>query len=147
VTGDESWRFQFNPEMQRQSMEQHGTNSPLQKKVRLKKLRAKTMLDVFFDADIIMHSKFVHEGTAVNSQYYLGVMERLHACMRSVSSIATAGCCCMTTHPLTARWNMKQFLASKSVCVTQHHPYWPDMASAPFSLPKGETAPKWTVFQ
>jgi hypothetical protein len=53
VTGDESWHFQFNPEMQRQSMEQHGTNSPLQKKVRLKKLRAKTMLNVLLDTDRI----------------------------------------------------------------------------------------------
>jgi hypothetical protein len=92
-----------------------------------------------------LHSKFVHEGTAVNSQYYLGVMERLHACMRGVSSIATAGCCCMTTHPLTARWNVKQFLASKSVCVAQHHPYSSDMASALFSLPKGETGPRVTL--
>jgi len=104
VTGDESWRIQFNPKMQQQSLEQHGTNSPLQNKARLKKLHVKTMPNVFFDTDRIMHGKFVNEGTTVNSHYYLGVTEGLHACTVSEtgSSIATAGCCCMKTRPLTA---------------------------------------------
>jgi hypothetical protein len=47
VTAVESW-FQFDPETKRQSMEWCGTNSPRQKKIRLKKSRVKTMLIVSF---------------------------------------------------------------------------------------------------
>jgi hypothetical protein len=47
VTGDESWCFQYNPKMKRHSMERRGMNFSQQKKVRLHKLRVKTMLIVF----------------------------------------------------------------------------------------------------
>ena len=123
-------------------MTKHGTNSLLQKKVRLKKLRVKTMLNVSFDADRIMHSKFVHESTTVNSQYYLGVMERLHACMRRVNNGQFHSNSWMLLHdnaPTHCALNVKQFLASKSIRVIQHHPYSPDMALALFSVHKVET--------
>ncbi|GFG29051.1 hypothetical protein Cfor_02081 [Coptotermes formosanus] len=48
VTGDENWCFQFYPETKRRSFEWRGTNSPLQKKVRLQKSRVKTVLIGFF---------------------------------------------------------------------------------------------------
>jgi hypothetical protein len=136
--------------MHRQHIEQHRTNSPLQKKVRFKKLHVKTMVNVFFDADRITYSKFVHEGTTVNSHYYLEVMERMHACMRHVSNGQFHSNSWLLMHdnaPTHCTLNVKQFLASKSICVIQHHPYLPDMALALFSLPKGETGPKWTAFQ
>jgi hypothetical protein len=119
VTGDESWCFQFSREMQRRRVKQHRTNSPLQKKVRLKKLHVKTMPNVFFNADRIMHSKFVHEGTTVNSHYYLGVMECPHACMRHVSNRQFHGNSLLLSHdmPTHCTLNEKQFLASKSIHV------------------------------
>lgn len=48
VTGDESWCFQFDPEMKQQSMEWCGTNSPWQKEVKLQQSHVKTMLIFFF---------------------------------------------------------------------------------------------------
>jgi len=111
-------------------VEQHGTNSPLQKKVRLKKLHVKTMLKVFFNADRIMHSKFVHEGTTVNSHYFLGVMERLHVCMRHVSNGQFHSNSMLLSHdvPTHCTLNEKQLLASKSICVcssiTPTHQIW-----------------------
>lgn len=107
--------------MQQQSVEQHRTSSPLQKKVTLKKLRVKTMLNVFYNADRIRHSKFVYEGTTVNSRYYLGVMERLHACMRHVSNEQFHSNSWLPLHdnaPIHCTLNVKQFLASKTICVS-----------------------------
>ena len=122
---------------------------PEKKDVITSKLRIKTMLNIFFNADRITHSKFVHEGTTVYSHYYLGVMERLHACVRHVSNGQFHSDSWLLSHdvPTHCTLNVKQFLASKSRCVIQHHPYSPDMASALFSFPEGEIGPKWTVFQ
>jgi len=39
----------------------------------------------------------------------------------------TAGCCCMTMR-LLSPLNVKQFLASKLLCVIQHPLYSPDLA-------------------
>jgi len=125
VTGDESWHFQFNPEMQQQSTEQQKTNSPLQKKVMLIKLCVKTMLNVFFNADRIMHSKFVHEHTTVNSHYYLGVMGRLHAYGHHVSNGQLNSNSWLLLHdnaPTHCTLNVKQFLASESICVCSSIP-------------------------
>lgn len=116
--------------MQRRRVKQHRTNSPLQKKVRLKKLHVKTMPNVFFNADRIMHSKFVHEGTTVNSHYYLGVMECPHACMRHVSNRQFHGNSLLLSHdmPTHCTLNEKQFLASKSIhvwsSITPTHQIW-----------------------
>lgn len=106
-------------------MEQHGTNSPQQKKVRLQKSCVKTMLIVFFNADRIMHSKFVHEGTTVNNHCYLGVMEHMHACMRHVRNEQFQSNSWLLLHdnvPIHCMLNVQQFLASKSICVIQHPP-------------------------
>jgi len=48
VTGDESWCFQFDPEMKQQSMEWHGMNYPQQKEVKLQQSHVKAMLLFFF---------------------------------------------------------------------------------------------------
>jgi hypothetical protein len=95
------------------------------------------------------HSKFIHEGTTVDSHCYSGVMERLHARRRHVSNRqfkSNSWLLLRDNMPTHCMLNVKQFLASKSVCVFQHPPYLPDMALALFSLPKGETGPIWTAF-
>ena len=44
-------------------MQRRGTNSPREKKVRLQKARAKTMLNFFSDAAGSIHREFVPVGT------------------------------------------------------------------------------------
>jgi hypothetical protein len=43
------------------------------------KSRVKTLLTVFFDSKGIIHQEFLPEGQTVNSDYYLGVLNRLWA--------------------------------------------------------------------
>ena len=106
-------------------MEQHGTNSPQQEKVRLHKSCVKTMLIFFFNADRIMHSKFVYEGTTVNNHCYLGVMEHMYACMYNVRNEQFQSNSWLLLHdnvPIHCILNVRQFLSSKSICVIQHPP-------------------------
>ena len=55
VTGDETWRYQFDPESKQQLMEWRSPSSPRPKMSRLQKSKVKTMLIVFFDSDGIIH--------------------------------------------------------------------------------------------
>jgi hypothetical protein len=49
--------------------------------------------------------------------------------------------------PASCALNVKQFLASKSICVIQYLPYWPDLALANFiALPEIELALKGECF-
>lgn len=50
VTGDETWCFQYDPEIKRQSAEWKSKNSPQIKKTRKSPSKIKTMLIVFFDS-------------------------------------------------------------------------------------------------
>jgi hypothetical protein len=43
------------------------------------KIRVKTLLTVFFDSKGITHKEFLPESQRVNSDYYLGVLDRLWA--------------------------------------------------------------------
>jgi len=48
ITGDETWVYQYNPEMKQQSAQWKTANSPRPKKFRQSKSRVKTMLLTFF---------------------------------------------------------------------------------------------------
>jgi hypothetical protein len=48
ITGDESWCFQYDPEMKRQSMQWKTSASPRSKKARMSQAQVKTMLICFF---------------------------------------------------------------------------------------------------
>jgi hypothetical protein len=103
VTGEESWWFQFDPEMRQQSMEECGTNSP-QQKTPVAKNMCQDNTGHFFYAPGIIRCAFVSEGTTVNSHYYLAVTEHLYVHMCYVISEHfqnNAGRYSMTKHPLT----------------------------------------------
>ena len=77
ITGDETWAYQYDPEMKQQSAQWKTTNSPQPKKFRWSKSRVKTMLLTFFYIRGIVHYEFVPTGQTVNQVYYLEVLERL----------------------------------------------------------------------
>ena len=74
ITGDETWRYQFDPNSKRQSME---WRSPLPKKYCCQKNKVKTMLIAFFDNDGIIHQEFVPVGQTANAAFYEEVLKRL----------------------------------------------------------------------
>jgi len=103
ITGDDTWAYQYDPEMKRQSAQWKTANSPRPKKFRRSKSRAKTMLLTFLDIRGIVHYEFVPAGQTVNQVYYLEVLERL--CEKDGNDPnflpTTHGSCIMTTHLLT----------------------------------------------
>jgi len=49
ITGDETWRFQYDPETKRQSMQWKTQNSPRPKKARMSRSQVENMFACFFE--------------------------------------------------------------------------------------------------
>jgi hypothetical protein len=69
ITCDETWIFQYNPEMKRQSMPWKTPTSPRMKKSRMSKLKVKVMMIVFFNITDIIMIEWVPDGQMVNQNY------------------------------------------------------------------------------
>ncbi len=65
ITGDESWFFQYYPEMERQSQQWMSPGSARPKKVKMSKSKVKTMI-IVFDSNGIVRKEFVPPGQTVN---------------------------------------------------------------------------------
>jgi histone-lysine N-methyltransferase SETMAR len=82
ITCNETWLFQYDPEIKRQSMQWKTTNSPRPKKVRMSKSKIKTMLIVFFDIQGIIMTQYVPPGQTVNQTYYIELLTKLRGKIR-----------------------------------------------------------------
>ena len=82
TTGDETWVYQYDPEMKQQSAQWKTANSPRPKKFCQSKSRVKIMLLTFFDIRRIVRYEFVPTGQTVNQVYYLEVLEGLREKVR-----------------------------------------------------------------
>ena len=69
ITGDETWVYQYDPEMKRQSAQWKIAIPHEQKKFHQSKSRVKIMLLTFFDIRGIVHYEFVPTGQTVNQVY------------------------------------------------------------------------------
>ena len=145
ITGDETWRFAYDPATKRQSGEWVGRNSPKPKKLRFQKSRVKTMLIFFF------HREFVPEGQKVNAEFYVGVLDRLPKRIRRVRTAKFQSSEWFLLHDNAPSHNaaiVKKFLANWKVAVLHHPPYSPDHAPADYFLfPKFKFPLKWRHFQ
>jgi hypothetical protein len=77
ITCDETWIFQYYPEMKGQSMHWKTPISPRMKKVRMSKSKVKAMIIVFFNIRGVIVIEWVPEGQTVNQKYYLEVLTKL----------------------------------------------------------------------
>lgn len=148
ITGDETWAFEYDPEMKRQSSEWHTSESPRPKKARMSKSKVKTMLIVFFDAKVVVHKEFVPQGQTVNATYYVDVLDRLRKrVVRTRKEIAATWQLHHDNAPSqTAQW-VQEFLAKHSLATLPQPSYSPDLTLADFFLsPRIKTALKGTRF-
>lgn len=148
ITGDETWAFEYDPEMKRQSSEWHTSESPRPKKARMSKSKVKTMFIVFFDAKVVVHKEFVPQGQTVNATYYVDVLDRLRKrVVRTRKEIAATWQLHHDNAPSqTARW-VREFLAKHSLATLPQPSYSPDLTLADFFLsPRIKTALKGTRF-
>ncbi|KAJ4442216.1 hypothetical protein ANN_12082 [Periplaneta americana] len=77
ITGDETWRFLYDPQLKRQSATWKTPLSPRQKKPRQDRSKGKVMLELFFDSNGIVNMEFIPEGATVNKTRYKEILGRL----------------------------------------------------------------------
>ena len=77
ITDDETWVYQYDPEMKRQSAQWETVNSPQPKKILLFQMKSQNNVADFFYIRGIVHYEFVPTGQTVNHVYYLEVLGRL----------------------------------------------------------------------
>lgn len=83
VTGDETWVYEWDPELKRQSAQWLPKGSPNPEKVRRKQGSLKVMHIVFFDIHGVLLDWPVPVGTRVNAEYYRWVLqEKLRPAIR-----------------------------------------------------------------
>jgi hypothetical protein len=82
ITSDETWCFQYDPEIKRQSMKWKTQNSPRPKKGHMSRSQLKVLLLYFFDRKGIVHYEFIAQRQTVNQQCYLEVLTRLRESVR-----------------------------------------------------------------
>ena len=84
VTGDDTWRFQYDPKTKLQSAEWKSKNSLKTKKTRKVPSKMKTLLITFFDIEEVVNREFVPTGQAIIGALYLEVLKRLLARIRHI---------------------------------------------------------------
>ena len=77
VTGNESWIFEYDPLIERQSLEWKSALSPRPKKAMVFKSKTKVMLIAFFDVHEIVHAEFLPQGQTINQHVYKNILRRL----------------------------------------------------------------------
>ena len=81
ITGDETWVYQYDPEMKQQSAQRKTANSPQPKQFRRSKSRVKTMLLTFFILQglFIMNLYKLHKESTKFTiwRYWKGCMKKL----------------------------------------------------------------------
>ena len=137
IIGDETWVYQYDPEMKRQSAQWKTVNSPQPKKFRQSKSRVKTMLLTFFDIRGIVHNEFVPTGQTVNQVYYLKTAARLREKVRWKQPELFANNSWILHHdnaPAHTALSVREFLPTKQITVLEHPAYSPDLAPSDFFL-------------
>jgi len=133
ITGDETWVYQYDPEMKRQNAQWKTANSPRPKKFCQSKSRDKTMLLTSFDIRGIVHYEFVPTRQTVNQVYYLEVLERLREKVRRKQLEIFANNSWISHHdnvPAHTALFVREFLATKQTTVLEHPAYSPDLDSS-----------------
>ena len=137
VTGDESWIFEYDPFIKRQSLEWKSASSPRPKKARLFKSKIKVMLIAFFDVHGIVHLEFLPQGQTINQNVYKDILRRLMRSVREKRRELWETKSWLLYHdnaPAHNALSIRQFLAENNIAVLEQPPYSPDLAPCDFFL-------------
>jgi len=77
ITGDETWKYGYDPGTKRQSSQWKSPNSLRPKKARQVCSNVMFMLIVFFNTQGIVHKEFVHPCQTVSGNFYCEVLKQL----------------------------------------------------------------------
>ena len=135
VTGDESWIFEYDPEIKCQSFQWKCLSSLKPKKARQSRSKIKLMLIAFFDARGIVYMEFLSQGQTVNQHVYKEILCRLLRSMHKKRHKLWQDNAWLLHQDNTPAHNVlsiHQFLAERNVTMLDHPPYSPDLAPCDF---------------
>ncbi len=135
ITGDESWFSILELEQKQQSLQWVGRNDPRPKKALRSRQAKKTMMEVFFDNQGIVHLEFLPPKMTVNAKVYCGILSRLREAIRRKRLVIWKDNSYRLLHD-----NAPGHKANATVTrmietdmhVVNHPPYSPDLAPADF---------------
>ena len=135
ITGDESWFSILEPEQKQKSCLWlgHGERRP-QKALRARQMH-KTMMEVFFDDEGVVHLEFLPPWMTVTAAVYIGILSRLReAVRRKRPAIWQDNSYHLLHDNMPAHTAVPTFAAmvETSMKVVEHPPYSPDLAPADF---------------
>jgi len=137
VARDKTWRYGYNPETKQAWSQWKTPNSPKPKTAQQVRSNVKIMLISFFDANGIVHKKFVPPGQTVNQQFYLEMLKRLRKNVQKKQLEMWSSGDWFLHHdnaPAHTALSVQQFLAKNNMTVIPHPPYSPDLAPCNFFL-------------
>ena len=108
------------------------------------------MMIMFFDLDGIVRAEFLPRNTAVNSEYYKGLLEHLrnNVCRKQPEKWANGFILHHDNALCHTSLLVRQFLSNKNITVCPHPSYSPDLAPCNFWLfPKVKMTMKGKHFQ
>ncbi len=135
ITGDESWFSVLEPEQKQQSLQWMGPQEKWPRKALWSRQAKKTMMEVFFDDQGVVHLEFLPPKMTVTSKVYVGILSRLQEAIRR-------------KHPVL--WEKNQYwilhdnapahmatptiaaMVEMSMHIVERPPYSPDLAPADF---------------
>ncbi len=135
ITGDESWFSILEPEQKQQSCLWMGPGERRPRKALRSRQAKKTMMEVFFDDQGVVHLEFLPPKMSVTSKVYTGILSRLReAIRRKQPAIWNDNSYRLLHDNAPAHTAVPTFAAmvETSMKVVQHPPYSPDLAPADF---------------
>ncbi len=137
VTGNESWFSMLEPEQKQQSLQWVSSKAARPKKVLRSRQARKTMMEVFFDDQGIIHLEFLPPKMTVTAAVYIGILARLREAIRRKCPALWRDNSYRLMHDnAPAHTAVPTFTAmvETSMKTVNHPPYSPDLAPADFWL-------------
>ncbi len=135
ITGDESWFSVLEPEQKIKSLQWVGKGEKRPKKALRSRQAHKTMMEVFFNDQGVVHLEFLPPGMTVTSNVYCGILARLREAIRRKRPVLWQQNSYRILHdnaPGHKAAHTVTAMVETDMKVVSHPPYSPDLAPADF---------------
>ncbi len=135
VMGDESWFSVLEPELKQRSCQWVGKDDLRPKKALRSRQAKKTMMEVFFDDQGVVHLEFLPPKMTVTAKVYIGILARLREavrCKRPAIWNDNSYRLLQDNAPRHTAVPTFAAMTETSMKIVRHPPYSPDLAPADF---------------
>ncbi len=135
ITGDESWFSVLELEQKVSSLQWVGKKEKCPRKALRSRQARKTMMEVFFDDQGVVHLEFLPPKMTVTAKVYVGILSRLREAIRRKCPVLWENNQYRILHdnaPAHTATPTFAAMVETSMNVVNHPPYSPDLAPADF---------------